>query len=60
VVMAAAVWLASSRVEQLPAAGTVGSAIKTFVPIAVGIGVYFGTARLLRLQEATALLKRFR
>jgi putative peptidoglycan lipid II flippase len=59
-VMAAAVWLASARVEALPAAGTVGAAIKVFVPIAVGIGVYFGAAKILRLQEANTLLKRFR
>jgi putative peptidoglycan lipid II flippase len=59
-VMAGAVWLASARVEALPAAGTVGAAIKAFVPIAVGIAVYFGAARALRLQEARTLLKRFR
>jgi len=59
-VMAAAVWLASARVEALPAAGTVGAAIKAFVPIAVGIGVYFGVAKVLRVQEASTLLKRFR
>jgi putative peptidoglycan lipid II flippase len=60
VVMAAAVWLASGRVEALPAAGTVGSAIKAFVPIAVGIVVYFGAARVLRLAEATTMVRRFR
>ena len=59
-VMAAAVWLASARVEALPAAGTVGAAIKAFVPIAVGIGVYFGVAKVLRVSEASTLLKRFR
>jgi len=50
----------SARVEQLPAAGTIGSAIKAFVPIAVGVLVYFGAARVLRLQEATTMLRRFR
>jgi len=60
VVMAGAVWLASARVEALPAVGTVGAAIKAFVPIAVGVGVYFGAAKVLRVQEASTLLKRFR
>jgi len=47
-------------VEMLPRHGTVDAAIKAFVPIVVGIGVYFIVARALRLQEATTLLKRFR
>ena len=59
-VMAAAVWFVSTRVEMLPRHGTVDAAIKAFVPIVVGIGVYFIVARALRLQEATTLLKRFR
>jgi putative peptidoglycan lipid II flippase len=58
--MAAAVWQASSRVEALPAAGTVGSVIKAFVPIAVGVLVYFGAARALRVPEATTMIRRFR
>jgi putative peptidoglycan lipid II flippase len=60
VVMAAAVWVTSSRLELLPRHGTVDAAIKALVPIVVGIGVYFIAARALRLQEATTLLKRFR
>src|SRR5262245_15333589 len=59
-VMAGAVWFVSSRVEMLPGHGAVASGIKAFVPIVAGIGVYFITARALRLQEATTLLKRFR
>jgi putative peptidoglycan lipid II flippase len=59
-VMAAAVWATTSRLELLPGAGTVDAAIKALVPIVVGVGVYFITARALRLQEATALLKRVR
>jgi putative peptidoglycan lipid II flippase len=59
-VMAGAVWLVSTRIERLPGHGTVDAAIKAFVPIVVGIGVYFITARALRLQEAATLLKRFR
>ena len=34
--------------------------MKALVPIVVGVGVYFGAARALRLQEATTLLRRFR
>jgi hypothetical protein len=60
VVMAAAVWVTSAQLERLPQHGTVDSMIKAFVPIVVGVGVYFFAARTLRLQEATTLLKRFR
>jgi putative peptidoglycan lipid II flippase len=59
-VMAAAVWVASSRMESLSGGGTVMSALKAFVPIFVGVGVYFIVARALRLQEAAALMRRFR
>jgi hypothetical protein len=58
--MAAAVWLTTSRLEPLLGGGTVNAAIKAFVPIVVGIAVYFLAARALRVQEATTLLKRFR
>jgi putative peptidoglycan lipid II flippase len=60
VVMAAAVWATSAQIERLPQHGVVDSVIKAFVPIVVGIGVYFGAARALHLHEATTLLKRFR
>jgi putative peptidoglycan lipid II flippase len=59
-VMAAVVWLTTSRLELLPGAGTGAAALKALVPIAVGIVVYFAAARILRVQEATTLLKRFR
>jgi putative peptidoglycan lipid II flippase len=59
-VMAAAVWLVTSRMEAMPGAGTVASLMKALVPIVVGVGVYFGAARALRLQEAATLLRRFR
>jgi putative peptidoglycan lipid II flippase len=59
-VMAAAVWVTTSRLELLPGHGTVDSAIKALVPIVVGVGVYFIVARALRMQEAVTLLKRFR
>jgi putative peptidoglycan lipid II flippase len=60
VVMAAAVWVTTSRLELLPNHGTATSAIKALVPIVVGVGVYFIVARALRMQEAVTLLKRFR
>jgi putative peptidoglycan lipid II flippase len=59
-VMAAAVWVTTSRLELLPNHGTATSAIKALVPIVVGVGVYFTVARALRMQEAVTLLKRFR
>jgi putative peptidoglycan lipid II flippase len=59
-VMAVAVWAASSRLELLPGGGTIDAAIKAFVPIIIGVGVYFIAARALRLEEAKTLLKRFR
>ena len=55
-----AVWATSSRLELLAGHGTVDAAIKAFVPIIVGVGVYFTTARALKLQEATTLLQRFK
>ena len=60
VVMAAAVWFVSDRVERLPVPGTVGAAMMAFVPFVAGVLVYFSAARALMLQEATTLLKRFR
>ena len=59
-VMAAAVWAVTSRMEMLPGGGTTVFAAKAFVPILVGLAVYFGAARLFRLEEATTLLRRFR
>jgi putative peptidoglycan lipid II flippase len=59
-VMAAVVWLATTRIEQLPGSGTGNALVKAFVPITVGIAVYFAAARALRLQEATTLVRRFR
>jgi putative peptidoglycan lipid II flippase len=59
-VMAAAVWLTTTRLELLPGAGTANAAVKALVPIVVGVAVYYLAARALRLHEATTLLKRFR
>jgi putative peptidoglycan lipid II flippase len=59
-IMAGAVWLATTRMEALPGAGTGNALIKALVPIVIGAAVYFGAARALRLSEATTLVRRFR
>jgi putative peptidoglycan lipid II flippase len=58
-VMAAVVWVTSMRLEPLEIPPRVlGWAIKVFVPVTLGAVVYFGVARVLRLDEATALVRR--
>jgi len=59
-VMAAMVWLTSTRLEAAGGTGTISAAFKVLMPIAVGVVVYFFSARALRLQEASALVRRFR
>jgi putative peptidoglycan lipid II flippase len=59
-VMAAVVWFANARLELLPGTGTAFNAIKALGPITLGAIVYFGTARLLRVEEARTLVSRFR
>jgi putative peptidoglycan lipid II flippase len=59
-IMAAVIWVVSPRVELLPGAGTVVFAVKAFVPIALGAVVYFAAARALGVDEARALVSRFR
>jgi putative peptidoglycan lipid II flippase len=59
-VMAAAVWFTMRFTESLPGQGVAMFAAKAFVPITVGVVVYFLAARLLRLEEATSLVRRFR
>jgi putative peptidoglycan lipid II flippase len=58
--MAAVVWLTTTRLEAAGGTGTISAAFKVLMPIAVGVVVYFFAARALRLQEATALVRRFR
>jgi putative peptidoglycan lipid II flippase len=58
-VMAATVWFLSARLEPLELLPRLPSwMLKVLVPVGVGALVYFGVARLLRLDEATALLRR--
>ena len=59
-VMAAAIWLVSSRLELLARAGTGMFAIKAFVPIVIGALVYFAAARAFGVAEARTLVSRFR
>jgi len=58
-VMAVAVWFVSTRLEPLEIAPRLlGWTLKVFVPVGIGAVVYFGVARLLKLDEATALVRR--
>jgi len=62
-VMAAVVWLVSSRMELLTVAGRRSVslfALQAFAPIAAGIAVYFAAARVLGVEEARTLVRRFR
>jgi putative peptidoglycan lipid II flippase len=59
-IMAAVIWFVSARVELLPGAGTAVFAVKAFIPIALGAVVYFAAARVLGVEEARALVSRFR
>jgi len=59
-VMAAAVWALRQQLERWPAAGLAAWSIKALVPVVVGAAVYFGAARLLRLEEARTFTRRFR
>jgi putative peptidoglycan lipid II flippase len=59
-VMGAAVWFLSARLEPLETPRLLGWLLKVLVPVTVGAGVYFATARALKLPEATALVHRRR
>ena len=57
-VMAAAVWLTTTRLEPLAGHGLALRVLKCFVPVCTGAAVYFLTARALRLEEAKTLFRR--
>jgi putative peptidoglycan lipid II flippase len=59
-IMAVVIWFVSSRLELVQGAGTAMFAAKAFLPITVGAAVYFAAARALGIEEARALLSRFR
>jgi putative peptidoglycan lipid II flippase len=58
--MGAAVWFLSAKLEPLDLPRLLGWVIKVFIPVTAGAGVYFLTARVLGLAEASALLRRLR
>jgi putative peptidoglycan lipid II flippase len=60
VAMAAVVWILRGRLEEVPRAGNAIWAAKALLPVAAGAAVYFAAARALGLDEARALLRRFR
>ena len=59
-IMAAAVWFLSTRLEPLPLPRLLGWSIKVVVPIVAGAAIYFLSARVLRLPEASSLVRRLR
>jgi putative peptidoglycan lipid II flippase len=59
-VMGAAVWASSHVLESLPGHGLTWWAAKALLPVTAGALVYFLAARLLRLPEAGAFLRRLR
>lgn len=60
VIMGAACWAVSSRLELFHGAGKIIYALKAFAPIAVGAVVYFAAARALGVDEAKTLVARLR
>jgi putative peptidoglycan lipid II flippase len=58
--MGGAVWLLSAQLGALALPRLVSFAVTTLVPVVVGALVYFAAARLLRLPEVDALLRRRR
>jgi putative peptidoglycan lipid II flippase len=61
-VMGAAVWFVSGAIEARTAGATSTAvfAFQAFVPILVGVAVYFAAARLLGIEEARLLTRRRR
>jgi putative peptidoglycan lipid II flippase len=58
VIMGAACWAVSSRMELFHGAGKMVYGLKAFVPITVGAAVYFAAARALGIDEAKTLVSR--
>ncbi len=59
-VMGAAIWLVSSRLELVHRGGTAMFAAQAFLPITAGAAVYFAAARAFGVDEARLLVSRFR
>jgi putative peptidoglycan lipid II flippase len=60
VIMGAAVWFLSSRLEPLGSPDIGWRFLKALGPVTVGAGVYFFAARVLGLEEAKSLVRRLR
>jgi putative peptidoglycan lipid II flippase len=60
IVMGAAVWFLSSRLEPLGNPDIGWRFLKALGPVTVGAGVYFFAARVLGLEEAKSLVRRLR
>jgi putative peptidoglycan lipid II flippase len=58
--MAAAIWPLSRWLDTVVPPGLAGAALAALGPVIVGAGVYFLAARILKLPEATTLVRRFR
>jgi hypothetical protein len=48
------------ELQALLSPGLVGTFASVILPVAVGIATYFGCSRLLKVAEATLLVRRFR
>jgi putative peptidoglycan lipid II flippase len=59
-VMAAGVWASSRALESLPGRNMTWWAAKALLPVGAGAALYFVAARVLRLDEASTLLRRLR
>jgi len=59
-VMGAAVWFLSTRLEPIELPRLLGWIIKVLVPVVAGAALYFAAARLLKVPEASALIRRRR
>lgn len=61
-IMGGVVWLVSDAIESRTAGarGVAMYAFQALVPIVAGVAVYFGAARVLRVEEAGTLSRRFR
>ena len=58
--MAAVLWPLNRQLQAILPAGFLGTLASVILPVATGIAIYFGCARLLNVTEATLLLRRFR
>ncbi|HEX3694812.1 MAG TPA: murein biosynthesis integral membrane protein MurJ [Polyangia bacterium] len=58
--MAAVVWFLSAHLGTLPGPRLFAWSVAALLPVVIGAAIYFATARLLRLDEGSALVRRRR